>query len=107
LFFRTESGSEPVRDWIKGHSKSDMKRIGEDIRTVQLLEQWREPLVKYLSNGLYEIRTNLSQTAARTLFFVAEGKMILVHGFTKKSRKTSPSDLALALKRKRQYESAS
>jgi phage-related protein len=105
-FFRTETGSEPIRDWIKEHSKDEMKLIGEDIRTVQFSEQWKAPLVKYLGNGLYEIRTNLFYTTSRVFFFVEGGEMILVHGLSKKTQKTPKADLALALKRKAEYEKA-
>jgi hypothetical protein len=34
-FFRTDAGSEPVREWLKSLSAQDRKAIGEDIKTVQ------------------------------------------------------------------------
>jgi len=34
-FFKTESGGEPVRDWLKDLDAADHKTIGEDIKTVQ------------------------------------------------------------------------
>lgn len=37
IFFRTETGREPVREWLKGLDKSDKKRIGVDIEKVRLL----------------------------------------------------------------------
>jgi hypothetical protein len=35
IFFRTEGGGEPIREWLKGLSPEDRKRIGEDIKTVE------------------------------------------------------------------------
>lgn len=35
VFFCTEAGAEPVREWLQGLSKKDKKIIGEDIKTVQ------------------------------------------------------------------------
>jgi hypothetical protein len=36
IFFRTEAGGEPVREWLKGLPYADdRKRIGEDIKTVE------------------------------------------------------------------------
>jgi hypothetical protein len=35
IFFRTETGREPVRDWLKSFPRSDRRIIGEDIKTVQ------------------------------------------------------------------------
>jgi phage-related protein len=33
------------------------------------------------------------------VFFVAEGRIGIVHGFVKKTQKTPPADVALAVKR--------
>ena len=34
-FYKTESGNEPVREWLKSLSLIDKKIIGEDIMTIQ------------------------------------------------------------------------
>ena len=34
IFYRTEAGGEPVREWLRELSPEDRKRIGEDIKTV-------------------------------------------------------------------------
>lgn len=34
-FFATESGNEPVREWLKARPASERRKIGEDIKTVQ------------------------------------------------------------------------
>src|SRR5438552_9645206 len=44
-----------------------------------------------------------ADTDARTLFFVHEGEIVLLHGFVKKTRKTPKEDRALALERKNAY----
>ncbi len=36
VFFRTEFGREPVREWLRSLDRSDRKIIGEDIKLVQL-----------------------------------------------------------------------
>jgi phage-related protein len=51
------------------------------------------------SDGI-EIRSTLPTRIARTLFFVHEGEIILLHGFIKKTQKTPNQDRALALRRK-------
>lgn len=35
IFYKTDSGNEPVREWLKNLIKVDKKTIGEDIKTVQ------------------------------------------------------------------------
>lgn len=61
------------------------------------------PLVDGLGSGLWEIRSKLPTRIARILFFVHDEELILVHGFIKKTKKTPPSDRALALQRKNTY----
>jgi hypothetical protein len=34
-FFRSDSGNEPVREWLKALSATDRRIMGEDIKTVQ------------------------------------------------------------------------
>ena len=34
-FYKTDGGTEPVRDWLRELSAIDRKTIGEDFKTVQ------------------------------------------------------------------------
>ena len=34
-FFKTDGGTEPVRDWLRELPAVERKRIGEEIKTVQ------------------------------------------------------------------------
>ena len=61
------------------------------------------PLVDHLGSGIWEIRSRLANRIARTLFFVHQGEIILLHSFIKKTRKTPNEDRALALRRKNAY----
>jgi hypothetical protein len=42
VFFETDTGNEPVREWLKELSKEDCKVIGTDILTVQYAWPGRE-----------------------------------------------------------------
>ena len=44
------------------------------------------PHCRPLGNGLHEVRTNLDNRTARVLFFADDARMVLVHGFIKKTR---------------------
>ena len=103
VFFRTETGREPVRAWLKDLQKDERKIIGIDIMTVQFRWPLGMPLVRNIGSGIHEIRSTLPTRIARTLFFVHEGEIILLHGFIKKTRKTPNDDRALALQRKNAY----
>jgi phage-related protein len=63
------------------------------------------PTCRSMGDGLHEIRTNLPDRIARVLFYVdALGRMVLLHGFIKKSQQTPPSDLKLARARQAQHQ---
>jgi len=88
---------------VESLPKEERRIIGEDIMTVQFRWPLGMPLVDNLGSGIWEIRSRLANRIARTLFFVHEGEIILLHGFIKKTRKTPNEDRALALRRKNAY----
>ncbi|MTJ47160.1 type II toxin-antitoxin system RelE/ParE family toxin [Dolichospermum sp. UHCC 0259] len=104
-FYRNENGTEPVRDWLKSLSKEERFLIGADIKTVEFGWPIGMPTCRPMGDGLFEVRTNLPQNKiARVLFCFYAGKMILLHGFIKKSQKTPKQQLDLALERKHTLE---
>jgi len=103
VFFKTDTGNEPVREWLKELSKDDCKVIGADILTVQYAWPVGKPLVDNLGDGVWEVRSRLDNRIARTLFAMVNQEIVLLHGFIKKQQKTSPDELELAKKRKKQY----
>ena len=103
VFFKTDAGNEPVRDWLKELSKEDCKVIGTDILTVQYAWPVGKPLVDHLGDGLWEVRSRLDNRIARTLFAMVDQEIVLLHGFIKKQQKTPADELELAKKRKKQY----
>ena len=106
LFFRTEAGREPVREWLKALPAEERRMIGEDLKTLQFRWPLGMPLVRSLGGGLWEVRSRLPNRIARTLFYVSETKLVLLHGFIKKTQKLPNEDRALALKRKNAHENA-
>jgi phage-related protein len=100
-FFRSASGDEPVREWLKSLPREERRIIGEDIKTVQFGWPLGMPLVRKLEKGLWEVRSRLPDRIARVVFTTGEGRMILLHGFIKKSQKMSQGDLELARTRLR------
>ena len=59
-----------------------------------------------LGDGICEIRTHLTQgRIARVLFYIdAKRRMVLLHGFVKKTQKTPLNDLELARRNKSKHE---
>ncbi len=106
-FYRTEAGNEPVRDWLKALEQKERFLIGTDIKTVEFGWPVGMPTCRPIGNGLFEVRTALSSDRiARVLFCIYKGRMVLLHGFIKKTQKTPKQDLDLALERKRKLEAS-
>jgi phage-related protein len=107
VFFRTDAGREPLRNWLKCLPlDEDRKRIGEDIKTVEFGWPIGMPACRSLGDGVYEVRTTLSQNRiSRILFYIdKKARMVLLHGFIKKTPKTPGEDLALARRNKSQHQ---
>lgn len=99
MFFQQDSGAEPVREWLLGLGDDDKKTIGADIATVEFGWPVGMPTCKAMKGGLYEVRSSLKNRIARVLFCIHDEKMVLLHGFVKKSQKTPQADLDLAKSR--------
>lgn len=105
VFYRSGSGVEPVRDWLKAMPEVDRRILGFDIALVEFGWPVGMPLCRSLSSGLWEVRSNLTHgRIARVIFCVAHGRMVLLHGFVKKTQKTPQSDLDIARKRQKEVE---
>ncbi len=95
-----------MREWLRGLSPDDRKRIGEDIKTVEFGWPIGMPVCKSLGRGIYEVRSNLAQhRIARVLFYIdKKSRMILLHGFIKKTQKTPDEHLELARSNKTKHQ---
>jgi len=98
-FFKSDSGNEPVREWLKALTATERKAIGEDIKTVQFGWPLGMPLVRHIEGDIWEVRVRLENRIAR-LFFCLEGStMVLLHAFIKKQQATPKQDLDLVKER--------
>jgi phage-related protein len=105
LFYRTRAGGEVVRDWLRGLAEADRNAIGQDLMRVQYKWPVGIPLCRSLGDGLWEVRSSLpSNRIARVLFAVIDDRIVALHGFIKKTQKTPADDLALAKRRKKEFE---
>lgn len=106
VFYRSTSGKEPVREWLKTLDADDRRAVGQDL----MRAQWRwpvgMPLCRAMGDGLWEVRTALaSGRIARVMIGLDEGVLVAVHGFIKKTQKTPADELALARRRMKELKS--
>ncbi len=105
VFFRSNTGGEPVREWLRELDVVERRAIGTDL----LRAQWRwpigMPLCRPMGQGLWEVRTDLpSNRTARVLICFYDNRLVAVHGFVKKTRATPGDDLALARRRQKELD---
>lgn len=105
IFYRMASGAEPVRDWLRELTGEDRRVIGGDIARAEFGWPVGMPLCRSLGGGLWEVRSSLPRgRIARVIFCASRGRMVLPHGFEKKTRATPRADLDLARRRQAEIE---
>lgn len=104
VFFKTEAGAEPVRDWLLSLTREDRKQIGEGIAYVQFKWPIGKPQVDHLRGPIWEVRTTLKTRIARVHFAVESNLMLLLHGVIKKTRAADNDDIDLAHNRYKEWK---
>src|SRR5580658_10158328 len=104
-FWRSATGREPVREWLKELSREDKRIIGRDIAKVQFGWPIGLPLCRPLSGGLWEVRSSLAtRREARVFIGFHDGMLIALHAIIKKTRKAPADDLTLARQRLKEMQ---
>lgn len=104
-FYRTEDGSEPVREFIQGLNIKLRAKVLSDLERLAMIgNELREPRSKHLQDGIFELRTMQGSNIVRLLYFYDRGQMVIVtNGFVKKTQRTPRSEIDLALRRRDEY----
>lgn len=106
-FYNLPDGTEPAKDFILS---LDMKMRAKMLRSIAFLEangkDVREPISKYLGDGIFELRAQFGNNITRVLYFFFTGnKAILTNGFIKKTQKTPNSEIDKAKRYRSDYTS--
>jgi phage-related protein len=104
VFYRTASGREVVRDWLRDLEEADRQAIGQDLMRVQYRWPVGMSLCRALGDGLWEVRTSpRGGRIARVIFCVLGGVVLVLVGFIKKTQKTPDRELMLARRRMHEF----
>ncbi|MEQ9643595.1 MAG: type II toxin-antitoxin system RelE/ParE family toxin [Alphaproteobacteria bacterium] len=96
---------KPVRDWLLGLAPRDRRLVGRDIATAEFGWPVGMPTCRPLGRGLFEIRSSISDgRIARVILAVADERMVLLHGFVKKTQRTPKPDIDVALRRLKELD---
>lgn len=80
------------------------KKIDYVLGMLKLQERVNERFVKFIRDGLYEIRASYNGNIFRAFFIFDEGNIVMLfNGFQKKTQKTPKSEIDKALKLKEEY----
>ena len=105
-FYEDEKGNSPVQKFL-----GDLRRrqpalhrlTASGISSLMDGRRHGEPLTKSIGNGLFELRVG-RKDISRVLWFFTDGqKIILVHGFVKKTNEMPSRHFKIALDRKADY----
>jgi phage-related protein len=96
VFARTQSGREPVREWLRELPRDECRTIGKDIAKLQYQWPLGQPHVAHLRGDIWELRSSLGTRIARILFALGDGELVLLHGFIKKTQSVPQSELRIA-----------
>jgi phage-related protein len=100
IFYTSANGQKPVEDFLEHHLpiKTKTFRILSNIKEYGLISAVPH-LKKLIGTPLWEIRI-LGKDSARILYFIqSKDTIVLLHGFIKKTQKTPPQEITIALKR--------
>jgi phage-related protein len=105
IFFKTDFGNKPVEEFLTNLEPAARAKV---VRTLELLREqqivpskfWK----KLSGTNLWEVRVEYAGNIYRLLAATAKGnRVILLHGFQKKSQKTPRQDMEIAEQRQKRY----
>lgn len=105
VFYVEESGSKPINEFLKVLDVKTQARFIDSIeRLRQRNTQAREPLVRHLEGKLWELREESNTNIYRIIYFFFTGRrIVLLHGFAKKTQSTPRREIELAERRMRNF----
>lgn len=105
IFFATDAGRQPVKEFLDALDVKMRNKVLDNLKHLQIHgHHLREPYSKPLGDGIFELRTRLGRDITRVLYFFFVGKrIVLTHGFVKKTQKTPPQEIERAKEYRAMY----
>ena len=80
------------------------KKIDYVLDVLKMQDRVSEKFVKYIKEGIYEIRASYNGNIYHAFFIFDEGNIVMLfNGFQKKSQKTPSKEIDKALELKKEY----
>ena len=104
-FYRLPNGQSPVETFLDSLTGKQAQKVLWVLQLIEELESIPRHFKKLVdSEGIWEVRIQSGNDILRLLGFFDGGTLlILTNGFAKKTQKTPPQEIALAVRRKNDY----
>ena len=105
-FYRQPNGKSPIEEFLDSLTAKQAQKVLWVLQLIEELETVPRQYFKKLvdSEGIWEVRVQFGNDIFRLLgFFDGGSLLILTNGFAKKTQKTPPQEIALAVRRKNDY----
>ena len=104
-FYETLKGEKPCLEFL---NTLEVKLRAKAFRDMALLEkkgtELRLPYSEHLDDGIFELRTKQGRNIIRNLYFFFVGnKIIITHGFRKKTQKVPSGEIERAKEYRKDY----
>ncbi len=101
IFYIDEQGHDPVRAFLEGLDPKTQARFAWSMEQLRVRNvRAREPLARHLEGKVWELREESNTNIYRLLYFFFVGRrIVVVHGFQKKTQKTPRREIETAQRR--------
>ena len=105
-FYRQPNDKSPIEEFLDSLTGKQAQKVLWVLQLIEELETVPRQYFKKLvdGDGIWEVRVQFGNDIFRLLgFFDGGSLLILTNGFAKKTQKTPPQEIALAIRRKNDY----
>lgn len=105
-FYETATGRKVIEEFLDSLPAKDLAKVFRDIDVLaEYAPDLHEPYTKHIEGQLWEFRSKFSSNIHRIFYFIWDGKkLVLLHGFTKKTQKTPKKEIDIAKRRLDDYQ---
>jgi len=105
-YYVEDSGQVPVREFLAQLDQKTYARFQWSFEQLRVRNvQAREPLVRHVEGKLWELREESRTNIYRILYFFFTGRrIVLFHGFAKKTQRLPRRELEVAQRRLARFE---
>ena len=91
-------------DFYNDLDPATQRKLAYVIQYIKTESRWNEKFVKFIRDGLFELRANHNGNIYRVFFILDNGNIIILfNGFQKKTQKTPKQEIDKAIKLKNEY----